>query len=511
MSNRWFQVLAKGESPDPKGYDAYIAAVETRAGLAQWSAVLPSHLAEADRKTILDFAKRIDSKPEAGKMLSFDPKPLHRWTLVAIDKDQTMFQLLGLARQLMKPLKDLACRRILIDLRQLGQTQVLPFIDAVVAAQRTLQFKAPKYQQKPVDSKAAPATRLDLLLSADQDREAALQRAQAVDANAAAANEARYLIMQAGNDLTPKRYVATLKKLATEGGLGFEFISQKKLQTLGAGAFLAVAQGSAHEDAGIVKLTYEPTKKKGIKLLCLVGKGITFDTGGTNLKSAAYMWGMHRDMAGSAVAYALVQLASREKWPMRVTAYLAIADNATGSRAYRQNDVVTALSGKTIEIVHTDAEGRMVLADTLHLAAKEKPDLILDFATLTGACVAAISTVYAGAFTNRPAWHPAIISAGAATGERLWPFPLDPDFGECLKSDIADIKQCRLTGGVDHIEAAIFLQEFVGKDVPWIHLDLAAAENSGGLAHVDTEVTGFGVRVGERLIKALLLESEKSS
>ncbi len=506
MSNRWFQVLSQGETPDPLSYDACIVALETRAGLAQWAEILPSQMPADNRKAILELAKRLESKAEAGKILSFDPRPLHRWTGVAIDKDQSMFQLLGIGRQLLKPLKDLACRRILVDVRHLGADQVLPFIDAVLSAQRALHFKAPKYSGKPSDAKASSPARLDILLGSKQDNKAAQLRAQAADANGAAANDARYLIMQAGNDLTPKRYVQTLKKQAMESELGFEFLSQKKLQTLGAGAFLAVAQGSAHQDAGIVKLTYEPAKKKGVKHLCLVGKGITFDTGGTNLKSAAHMWGMHRDMAGSAVAYALIQLATRERWPIRITAFLAIADNAAGSHAYRQNDVVTALSGKTIEIVHTDAEGRMILADTLHLAAKEKPDLILDFATLTGACVAAISTLYTGAFTNRPAWHQEIITAGQETGERLWPFPLDPDFGECLKSDIADIKQCRLTGGVDHIEAAIFLQEFVGKDVPWIHLDLSAAENSGGLAHVDTEVTGFGVRVGERLIKSLLLE-----
>jgi leucyl aminopeptidase len=208
-------------------------------------------------------------------------------------------------------------------------------------------------------------------------------------------------------------------------------------------------------------------------------------------------------MAGSAVAYALVRLAAREKWPFAVTAYLAIADNLTGAKAYRPNDVVTAMSGRTIEIVHTDAEGRMVLADTLHLASKDKPDLILDFATLTGACVGAIGTNYSGAFTNRPDYHAAIIASGKSSGERVWPFPIDEDYGDCLKSDTADVKQCRLTGGSDHIEAAVFLRSFLETDLPWIHIDLAAADHAGGLAHVDTEATGFGVRFAAELVQKL--------
>ena len=201
------------------------------------------------------------------------------------------------------------------------------------------------------------------------------------------------------------------------------------------------------------------------------------------------------------LAVGLFKLAVKEKWTHKVSCYLAISDNSIGDEAYRPNDVVTSLKGKTIEVVHTDAEGRMVLADTLHLASQDKPDLMMDFATLTGACVGAIGTTYSGAFTNRDEFHSLIVEAGKRSGERAWTFPLDDDFGECLKSDIADIKQCRLKGGVDHIEAAYFLREFVAKDVPWIHMDLASSGNSGGLAHVPTDCTGFGVRLCSQIIK----------
>jgi leucyl aminopeptidase len=143
----------------------------------------------------------------------------------------------------------------------------------------------------------------------------------------------------------------------------------------------------------------------------------------------------------------------------------------------------------------------MLLADTLHIASGEKPDLLLDFATLTGACVRALSTLYSGVFTNRQDLIPTLMNAGRESGERVWPFPMDADFAECLKSDVADIKQCRVSGGVDHIEASLFLKEFVGKDIPWVHVDLSAAENSGGLAHIETEVTGFGVRFVARFVR----------
>lgn len=529
MSKSSFQIRpVAGLEAQNRYYDAQVFVFPLKVGAKKWSELVPSHFDREGAEFMGELAQRLELRVEAGKALSFDRHPRQRWSVGIVADEQETFQLLGMARSLVKPLKDFACRSILVDLSALSPARALALIDAITAAVQALQFKAPRYEKpgktpardKGKDAQKPWAPEVDFAINAELDQEAATQAAQAAEFSAAANNRVRFFVMQAGNDLTPKRYQKMIKDAATEEGLGFEFYSQKKLATMEAGAFLAVAQGAAHEDAGIIKLTYEPKRKsrgrekagaaepaEKLPHLCLVGKGVTFDTGGTNLKPAQYMWGMHRDMAGSAVAYALISLAAREEWPFRVTAYLALVENATGPHAYRQNDVITALSGKTIEVVHTDAEGRMILADTLHLAAEEKPDLIVDFATLTGACVAAISTVYAGAFTNRPAYHSSIIAAGKSSGERVWPFPMDADFGECLKSDIADIKQCRLTGGVDHIEAAIFLSEFVPKDIPWVHVDLSAAENSGGLAHIDTEVTGFGVRFGAHLIKDLLLKA----
>jgi len=257
---------------------------------------------------------------------------------------------------------------------------------------------------------------------------------------------------------------------------------------------LAVCQGSPVPDAGIVHLRYEPKPRSSKPAVALVGKGICFDTGGTNLKPSKNMYGMHEDMEGSAVALGTLLALSRLQADFPVDCWLALAQNHIGPNAYKQNDVVTASNGVSIEIMHTDAEGRMVLADTLALASKEKPALIIDYATLTGSCVHALGTRYSGAFTNRNELMPVITLAGQASGERMWPFPNDADYDADLDSTIADIKQCSLESGPDHIQAARFLDRFVDKDVPWIHIDLASGNHKGGLAHIPTDITAVGVR-----------------
>ena len=269
---------------------------------------------------------------------------------------------------------------------------------------------------------------------------------------------------------------------------------------MGAGAFLAVAQGNADDSAAIVRLRYRPAASSTPPALTLVGKGIIFDTGGTNLKPFTSMLDMHIDMGGSAVVAGVLLALTRMNADIPVDAWLAITENRTGPTAYKSQDVVTALNGKTIQTIHTDAEGRMALADALTLASNDKPGAIIDYATLTGACMNAVTTRYSGVFTNRPDLHPVLKKTGRESGERVWPFPIGKEFLEELKSETADIKQCSPNGGGDHILAGSFLNEFVDKDVPWIHVDLSACSRKGGLAHIPTEITGFGVRFSMQLI-----------
>ena len=163
--------------------------------------------------------------------------------------------------------------------------------------------------------------------------------------------------------------------------------------------------------------------------------------------------------------------------------------------------MVVASNGTSIEVKHTDAEGRMVLADTLAIAGKEKPYLMIDYATLTGACIYSLSSRYSGVFSNRDTLHNTLTTAGRDSGERVWPFPLDKDFDESLKSPVADTLQCTLEGDADHILAARFLKRFIDDDIHWIHIDLAASNHKGGLAHIPTDTTGFGVRYTLNLLQ----------
>lgn len=308
----------------------------------------------------------------------------------------------------------------------------------------------------------------------------------------------RTLTVLPPNELTPGAYRQRLRTLARDQGWTREEYDFRKLQRMGAGAFCAVAQGSDVADAAIVRLRYRPRGAK--KTVALVGKGICFDTGGHNLKPARYMMGMHEDMNGSAVALGILAAATAMKLKVNIDCWLALAQNHLSPRAYKQNDVVTALNGTTIEIVHTDAEGRMVLADTLTLAAKAKPDVMIDFATLTGSMHVALGSRYSGIFATADDLAQQALQAGRVSGERLCTFPMDDDYDSALDSAVADVRQCTLDGEADHILAARLLQRFTAK-TPWIHMDLSAHGCKGGLGAVATDCTGFGVAWGAEFLR----------
>lgn len=331
-----------------------------------------------------------------------------------------------------------------------------------------------------------------------------------VNARVAGNTLCRTLTITPANELTPTIYREKVALLAKQYGWTYKEFDIPALKKMGAGAFVAVGQGSEPLDAAIVHLTYTPKTVSNIeqKHIALVGKGICFDTGGHNLKPAKYMQGMHEDMNGSAVALGILLAATEMQLPVKLDCWLAIAQNHIGPLAYKQNDVVTALNGMTIEIVHTDAEGRMVLADTLTLASREKPDLILDFATLTGTMYSALTDRMSGVMGNRPELLCKAIGAGNAAGERIVAFPYEEDFDSDLDSDIADIKQCTLEDSDgDHMLAARFLGKFIEGDVAWLHTDLSSYNREGGLGAVQSDTNGFGVGFGLEMIKSFLDKS----
>jgi len=312
----------------------------------------------------------------------------------------------------------------------------------------------------------------------------------------------RELTMLPPNELTPSIYRTKIKSLAKLNGWKLEEFDMAKLKKIGAGSFVAVGQGSEPQDAAIVHLTYRPKQIK--KNIAVIGKGICFDTGGHNLKPARYMHGMHEDMNGSAVSLGILLSATLLKLPIKIDCWLAIAQNHIGPKAYKQNDVVKSLNGTSIEIIHTDAEGRMVLADTLTLASRLKPDMMIDFATLTGSMATALGDRYSGVISNRPELSCLAVGAGNEAGERIAAFPFDEDYEEDLESGIADIKQCTLEGGADHIHAARFLHRFIENNVPWLHTDLSSSNRKGGLGAALSEVNGFGVNFGIHVLKKVL-------
>ena len=315
----------------------------------------------------------------------------------------------------------------------------------------------------------------------------------------------RSFTVMAPDELTPAIYRKRIKALAKTYGWDVEEYPFNRLKKMGAGAFCAVAKGSPARDAAIVRISNRKTedrRQKKAKTVALVGKGICFDTGGHNLKPAKYMQGMHEDMNGSAVVLGIMAAATQLKLPVSLEGWLAIAENHISPEAYRQNEVVTALNGTTIEVVHTDAEGRMVLADTLTLAARQKPDLIADFATLTGTMHYALGSRMSGVFASTGALAKDAMEAGDISGERVVVFPYPDDYDSTLDSTVADVKQCSLDGEADHILATRLLARFVG-DTPWLHMDLSAHSCKGGLGAVMSDASGFGVAWGITLLQKI--------
>jgi leucyl aminopeptidase len=361
----------------------------------------------------------------------------------------------------------------------------------VLAAVLAAGFSMPSYKHTPRAPSAKTVRLVGLAERLDTAR---------IEAEAQGNNLARWLTSMPPNKLDASAYADIVRAMAKARGWQFKRYSSAELRKLGAGAFLAVAQGNEDDSACILRLRYRPGSATSDADLSLVGKGVIFDTGGNNLKPFQSMLDMHGDMQGSAVALGTLLALTLLESPMAVDCWLAVTENRIGPKAYKSRDVVTAANGKTVQAIHTDAEGRMVLADTLVLAARERPRLIIDYATLTGACINAITKRYSGIFTNRPDWHPRLKRNGLACGERVWPFPMGEEFLEELKSDAADLKQCAVQATADHILAASFLAEFVDKLVPWIHIDLSAGDNDAGLGHIATKATGFGVRYTLALI-----------
>jgi leucyl aminopeptidase len=281
-----------------------------------------------------------------------------------------------------------------------------------------------------------------------------------------------------------------------------EVLDEKKMAKLGFGAHLAVGMGSIRPPR-VVIMRWNGTSKKSNKPLAFVGKGVTFDTGGISIKPAAGMEEMKMDMGGSAAVVGLIRALAQSKAKVDVVGIVGLAENMPSDRSYRPADIVTSLSGKTIEVLNTDAEGRLVLCDALTYVQKTyKPSMIIDLATLTGAIMVALGFEYAGAFVNDDKLWGQLEKASKATGEKLWRMPLDQAYRDEMTNNITDLKnlgnQGRYGGACS---AAGFLEHFIEDGTPWAHLDIAAtAWMKTEKATVPKGGTGFGVRLLYRLV-----------
>src|SRR6266702_3278710 len=354
-----------------------------------------------------------------------------------------------------------------------------------------------KYKQTNTNGNGPGITRINLLANNANEVMLDLAVAQGI-ALAEATNFARDLVNEPPNVLTPSELANRASAMARQFGLECEVLDQTEMQALGMGGLLGVAQGSVEPPKFII-LRYHGAPQSGANGIALVGKGITFDTGGISLKPAERMHEMKGDMAGAAAVIGAMYAIAALKPAINVTALVPTTENMPGGTAYRPGDILRIMNGKTIEIINTDAEGRLVLADALSYAVKEGLSPIIDVATLTGGIVVALGSVMSGMFCNEVELSKEIIAAGQVAGEKFWPMPLDDEYKEAIQSDIADIKQ---TGGryASAATAAKILEQFVG-DAQWAHLDIAGTDFIDATKpYQEKGATGVAVRTLAELV-----------
>jgi leucyl aminopeptidase len=356
-----------------------------------------------------------------------------------------------------------------------------------------------KARKKSASSDESNDKTLKKIVVHSADPKAATQAFAANRAIADGVTLARDLVNEPANVLGPAEFAARAKELS-KAGVQVEVFGPKALEKLGMNALLAVGQGS-DRPSHVAVMQWKGAGARGGDPIAFVGKGVTFDTGGISLKPAAGMEEMKGDMAGAACVVGLMQALAERKAKVNAVGIIGLVENMPSGHAQRPGDVVTSMSGQTIEVLNTDAEGRMVLADCLWYAQDRfKPKALINLATLTGAVMVALGKEHAGLFSNNEELAGRLLDAGKVTGERLWRLPLGPKYDKMIDSKVADVKN---TGGKwgGSISAAQFLQRFIKEGTAWAHLDIAGT----GLASPDSEInrswgSGFGVRLLDRLV-----------
>ncbi len=403
--------------------------------------------------------------------------------------------------------------RLVVQLQDSGETEASVLVDSfdgaavsspemaarIAHGARLRAWRFDKYRTKQKPEEKPSLKKLSLLLGAPQE---AKQLYQPLDKIADGVLFTRELVSEPANVIYPETLANEAQRLA-DLGVEVEVLGVKEMRKLGMGALLGVGQGSAHEPKLVAMQWRGDPRAKDKRPLAFVGKGVTFDTGGISIKPAAGMEEMKWDMAGAGAVMGLMRALAGRKAKINAIGVVGLVENMPSGTAQRPGDIVTSASGQTIEVINTDAEGRLVLADALWYAQDRfKPRLVVDLATLTGAIIISLGHVHAGLFSNDDALAEALIKAGRETGEPLWRMPLGDEYDKAIKSDAADMKNTGERAG-GSISAAQFLKRFVD-DVPWAHLDIAGmAWSSKDRPLCAKGATGFGVRLLDRFVAEL--------
>ncbi|WP_062647577.1 leucyl aminopeptidase [Streptomyces maremycinicus] len=467
-------IVAPGAEAVDKAYDGRLAGILDTLGASGAEGEVTKLPAPAGFKAPLVLAVGLGQEPE--KDAGFDPEALRKAA--------------GAAARTLTGAKKAAFALPVTDAADIGATG-----EGVVLGAYSFDAYKRGDDAKAKNAKA-PLAEAVLLGGKPRDaaHKAALLRAATVGEEL---NRARDLINMPPNDLDPEAFAALAQTAAKEHGIKVQVLDEKALAKGGYGGILGVGSGSASAPR-LVKLSYTSSKAK--KNLAFVGKGITYDSGGISLKPAGHNETMKCDMSGAAAVFAAVVAAARLGLEVNVTGWLALAENMPSGSATRPGDVLRMYSGKTVEVLNTDAEGRLVLADALWAASAEKPDAIVDVATLTGAMMLALGSRTFGIMANDDAFRSALHEAAEEVGEPAWPMPLPEHLRKGMDSSVADIANMgeRMGGG---LVAGLFLREFVGEGITWAHLDIAGpAFNEGGpFGYTPKGGTGTAVRTLVRL------------
>jgi leucyl aminopeptidase len=369
---------------------------------------------------------------------------------------------------------------------------------AVAEGAITAAFETDKYKTDKKDDKSVDALLFAGYSEAEKaSAEKGLARGSAI---AESQNFTRDLVNEPSNKLTPQILAEKAVAMAKQAGLAIEVLDEKKIAELKMGALLSVAQGSV-EPPRMMVLTYTPaTVKPGAPVIGLVGKAVTFDTGGISIKPADGMEKMKYDMAGGATMLGVMRALAALKPNVKVICVVPATENMPGGKAQKPGDIQTAMSGKTIEVLNTDAEGRLVLADGIHYAKQLGATHLIDAATLTGAIVVALANINVGVFGSDQAFTDKLLASAKAAGEKMWQMPMDDEYREFIKGSFADIQNIGSGKGGGAITGAMFIKEFAG-DTPWIHLDIAGtAWNDDAKPWLAKGPTGVALRTLVHLV-----------